>query len=246
MIDVAREHGVDDFQPAYLKLSHAGDAHAVVEITGNTSRALGAGSVAINAATGAVLATQLPGHRDANHATLAALYALHFADYGGALVRWLYFLLGLGGAFLFYSGNLLWIESRRKRRQQQQTSAAHGDGQGDCRRLHRCLRGDLGDVCRVSVAAVAGCRGQGRQHGTLDLPAELDHMRGVGMPAPADSCRAGSVVTRRGGDGPRTDRPRTGDGPVVVAEPGVGPDSHRPGWTSAPWPWPWRSRGWPG
>jgi hypothetical protein len=35
-------------------------------------------------------------------------------------VQWLYFLLGLGGAFLFYSGNLLWIESRRKRRQSEQ------------------------------------------------------------------------------------------------------------------------------
>ncbi len=30
---------------------------------------------------------------------------------------------GLGGAFLFYSGNLLWIESRRKRRQPQQPRA---------------------------------------------------------------------------------------------------------------------------
>jgi uncharacterized iron-regulated membrane protein len=38
-------------------------------------------------------------------------------------VQWLYFLLGLGGAFLFYSGNLLWIESRRKRRQVEQGRA---------------------------------------------------------------------------------------------------------------------------
>src|SRR5690606_1617321 len=39
------------------------------------------------------------------------------------LVPWLYFVLGVGGAFLFYSGNLLWIESRRKRRQQAQGRA---------------------------------------------------------------------------------------------------------------------------
>jgi hypothetical protein len=31
--------------------------------------------------------------------------------------------MGVGGAFLFYSGNLLWVESRRKRRQQQQGRA---------------------------------------------------------------------------------------------------------------------------
>jgi hypothetical protein len=125
-IAVAREHGEAAFQPGYLKLAHAGDAHAVVEITGSSPHALGGGSVALDAVSGAVLATQLPGSRDANHATLAAAYALHFADYGGAAVRWLYFLLGLGGAFLFYSGNLLWIESRRKRRQAEQGRAQLG------------------------------------------------------------------------------------------------------------------------
>ncbi len=124
-IEVARQHGISDFQPGYLKLSHAGDAQAVIEITGNSARALGGGSIALNAADGNVLATQLPDTRDANHATLAAIYALHFGDYGNAAVQWSYFLLGLGGAFLFYSGNLLWIESRRKRRQQEQGRAQH-------------------------------------------------------------------------------------------------------------------------
>lgn len=123
-IDAAKEHGVSDFRPAYLKLTHAGDAHAVIEITGTSVRGLGTGAVALDATTGAALASQLPGGRDANHATLAALYALHYGDYGSVVVQWLYFLLGLGGAFLFYSGNLLWIESRRRRRQAQQARAA--------------------------------------------------------------------------------------------------------------------------
>jgi uncharacterized iron-regulated membrane protein len=119
-IDVAREQGIEGFVPGYLKLAHAGDAHAVVEITGTSPHGLGGGAVALDATSGAVLATQLPGMRDANHATLSAVYALHFGDYGNIAVQWLYFLLGLGGAFLFYSGNLLWIESRRKRRQAEQ------------------------------------------------------------------------------------------------------------------------------
>src|SRR3546814_924972 len=70
-----------------------------------------------------VCSADLPGGRDAKHATLAATYALHFGEDGNALVPWLYFVLGVGGAFLFYSGNLLWIESRRKRRQQAQGRA---------------------------------------------------------------------------------------------------------------------------
>ncbi|HEY9112625.1 MAG TPA: PepSY-associated TM helix domain-containing protein [Rhodanobacteraceae bacterium] len=122
-IDVAKDHGVADFRPAYLKLTNAGDAHAVIEITGTWPRGLGAGVVALDATSGAMLAQQLPGQRDANHLTLAATYALHYGDYGNAIVQWLYFLLGLGGAFLFYSGNLLWIESRRKRSRRQQGRA---------------------------------------------------------------------------------------------------------------------------
>lgn len=122
-IVVAHEHGVDGFEPTYLKLQHGGDAAAVVEVTGETHGSLGTGSVALDAGSGEVLALQLPGASDANHATLSATYALHFGEFGSRLVLWLYFLLGLAGAFLFYSGNLLWIESRRKRRQPAQQPA---------------------------------------------------------------------------------------------------------------------------
>lgn len=44
-----------------------------------------------------------------------SMFSLHFGNYGGDLTRWIYLVLGLGGAFLFYTGNLLWIESRIKR-----------------------------------------------------------------------------------------------------------------------------------
>ncbi len=44
-----------------------------------------------------------------------SLFALHFGNYAGSFGRWLYFALGLLGAFLFYSGNLLWLEKRRQK-----------------------------------------------------------------------------------------------------------------------------------
>ena len=56
-----------------------------------------------------------PGKQDGWGATITSFFALHFGNFGGPLVRWSYFLLGLAGAFLFYTGNLLWVESRRKR-----------------------------------------------------------------------------------------------------------------------------------
>jgi len=122
-IAIAREHGIAAFEPEYLKLQHGGDANAVVEVTGAAAGGLGLGSVAFDAGDGSTLGVQLPGSRDANHATLMASYALHFGEFGNRLVLWLYFLLGLAGAFLFYSGNLLWVETRRKRRALEQGRA---------------------------------------------------------------------------------------------------------------------------
>ena len=45
---------------------------------------------------------------------VAVFFGLHFGSYAGMPGRWLYFILGLSGAMLFYSGNLLWLEKRRK------------------------------------------------------------------------------------------------------------------------------------
>jgi uncharacterized iron-regulated membrane protein len=60
-------------------------------------------------------ADYLPGRQSGWFAAITSFFAVHFGNYGGPPVRWSYFLLGLAGAFLFYSGNLLWIESRRKK-----------------------------------------------------------------------------------------------------------------------------------
>lgn len=66
--------------------------------------------------TGTVTNTDFVGGRqDGWGATVTAFFTLHFGSYGGMPIRWTYFLLGLSGAFLFYSGNLLWVESRRRR-----------------------------------------------------------------------------------------------------------------------------------
>lgn len=148
-IEVARARGVDAFEPVYLKLANARDENAVVEMTGESPGALGPlGAVALDAHTGELLATQLPGSRDANHATVAAAYALHFGEFGNAWVKLLYFLLGLGGAFLFYSGNLLWVESRRKRRQSVQ-------GVAPARMAQATVGVCIGLCVAVSVAFVA-------------------------------------------------------------------------------------------
>ncbi len=80
----------------------------------------------VNLGTGEIYdRTYLPG--DSGHAStavLASLFALHFGSFGGDPVRILYVLLGLSGALLFYTGNLLWIETRTKRARRPQDAPA--------------------------------------------------------------------------------------------------------------------------
>ncbi|MDF7674206.1 PepSY-associated TM helix domain-containing protein [Acetobacteraceae bacterium ESL0709] len=61
----------------------------------------------------------VPGHQSLGYVILTSLFSLHFGSFGGNFVRWGYVVLGLGGAFLFYTGNHLWIDSRRRQEYQQ-------------------------------------------------------------------------------------------------------------------------------
>lgn len=71
--------------------------------------------------TGSIDTHDLPGHMDGWDEAVNAFFALHFGSYGGNPVRWLYVAMGLAGALLFYTGNLLWVESRRRRRKGAET-----------------------------------------------------------------------------------------------------------------------------
>lgn len=74
------------------------------------------GVVGVDPYTGeAVLKDYMPGMQGSAGATLTSFFTLHFGSFGGSPIRWSYFLLGLTGAMLFYTGNLLWVETRRKK-----------------------------------------------------------------------------------------------------------------------------------
>ncbi len=141
----ALTNGVTTFRPDYLHFVHYGDRNAVAEVRGLSQHTLGTyGTVAMSAHDGSVLATHVGDAYTFNGISYAALFGLHFGSFGGRTVQWLYFVLGLAGAFLFYSGNLLWIESRRKRRHLDQP-----------RRTRVMARATIG-VCIGSCLAISG------------------------------------------------------------------------------------------
>jgi uncharacterized iron-regulated membrane protein len=102
-----------------LSYVNIGDANARVTIYGSMQqrRLNQLASVTLDGATGDVVDKVAPRTMTPGMAMLRGLQALHFGNFGHDTVKWLYFVLGLAGAFLFYSGNLLWIETRRKRNQ---------------------------------------------------------------------------------------------------------------------------------
>jgi len=108
------------FEASSLQYLNTLTPRASVRVWGHDPAAhsprLTGGFVALDPYTGKVTnADFLPGRQSSANAVIGSFFALHFGTYGGAPVRWLYFLLGLAGAWLFYSGNLLWLETRRKK-----------------------------------------------------------------------------------------------------------------------------------
>ncbi|MFT8472663.1 PepSY-associated TM helix domain-containing protein [Acetobacter persici] len=104
----------------YMQLGHGKD---VVRVFGYDARyptrGPTGGFMVLNSRTGAVQSGEyMPGHQPAKFAILTSFFALHFGSFGGTPVRWGYVVLGLAGAFLFYTGNQLWIVSRRRRERQ--------------------------------------------------------------------------------------------------------------------------------
>lgn len=149
LLERARQ-ALPDLDPESLSFTQAGDANAQVTIHGHTAaRTLTQlAGVALDANTGELLRVVEPETFSAGTTFLRGLTSLHFGEFGHLTVKWLYFILGMAGAFLFYSGNLLWIETRRNRRGPSQTRSSKVMAQ-------LTLGVSLGCIAGVSAAFVA-------------------------------------------------------------------------------------------
>ena len=118
IVDAFRKQ-VPGLEPDTLAYSSRGgklSLHVTVQDAAQISRRPDGGYGEVNPYTGRLISTDfLPNHQKPAFQALTLIYALHFGTYGGWLIRWGYAVLGFGGAFLFYSGNQLWISSRRRR-----------------------------------------------------------------------------------------------------------------------------------
>lgn len=154
---------VSEFAPGFeverLQYLQVSGPRAMVRVWGHDPRALSpraqGGFLALDPYSGRIVRSDfLPGRQDGANLTLSSFFALHFAAYGGFVVKWIYFLLALAGAWLFYSGNLLWIESRRKAA----PGVPAGSGPRHSVRLLACCTVGvcLGCIIGISLSILAG------------------------------------------------------------------------------------------
>lgn len=120
LISKVREQ-VPDFEPQTLDYVGLGGKRTLLLVAGSDDRHFKRGAqygfAFVDLGTGRIYdRIYFPGEKSsALGASLVSFFSLHFGSFGGNPVRVLYILLGLSGALLFYTGNLLWIETRTKR-----------------------------------------------------------------------------------------------------------------------------------
>jgi len=98
--------------PSFVAISHPGDAASVATLY-PLRDALGSNPapLRLNAVTGAMLnGTTSPG---AARATEGVMIQLHAGWFAGPVLRWLYFLAGVGGTVMIATGLVLWTVKRR-------------------------------------------------------------------------------------------------------------------------------------
>ncbi|WP_115719330.1 PepSY-associated TM helix domain-containing protein [Gallaecimonas mangrovi] len=110
------------FKVGTISVSGLGSPRASVRASAYSdryfSRGATGGFVSLNPYSGkVVMRDYLPESSNAWGNTVNSFFTLHFGSFGGPVIKWVYFLLGLAGAGVFYTGNLLWLENRRKRQQ---------------------------------------------------------------------------------------------------------------------------------
>jgi uncharacterized iron-regulated membrane protein len=147
-----------DFEPTVLRYMRVKGPSPSVFVFGHDrrgaleQRALG-GIAMIDPYTGRITSTAyLPGRQSIPETMLASFFALHFGSFGGAPLKWMYFVLALLGAWLVYSGNLLWIESRGRKAKARVDGGAIPVQRRDTRLMASATVGVcLGAVCGISL-----------------------------------------------------------------------------------------------
>jgi uncharacterized iron-regulated membrane protein len=111
---VKAQHG--DLDMNYLQIKNYGHEDGIITISLESPKVFaGAGSIALSLKNGKVIQDNLPGNRNYTQSVLPGIARLHFATFGGLMLKAIYFFMALFTCFVIISGVLLWKEARNKK-----------------------------------------------------------------------------------------------------------------------------------
>ena len=127
-LHAAARTAVPGLETRYVSLRGWDTSAAEAGFTGNLrSHLASTARVDIRAATGALKNVNDPRTQGFWALVDGLMEPLHFGDFGGLALKWVYFLLGMTPAFLSISGTLIWLDARQQRRRAGQPAPANGD-----------------------------------------------------------------------------------------------------------------------
>lgn len=128
-LHAAAQRAVPGLRTRHVSLRRWGSSTAEVGFGGPLDNHLGSTArVDFDAATGMLKKLHDPRARGFWSQLDSLMEPLHFGDFGGITLKWLYFILGMSAALLSISGTLVWLDARqqRQRRQRAAPAPAHG------------------------------------------------------------------------------------------------------------------------
>ncbi|CAD5108120.1 PepSY-associated TM helix domain-containing protein [Zestomonas carbonaria] len=113
LIERSRQHW-GGAETGWISVHHPGDVAAVVDVRQRNESRIGPpqATLSYDEATGELLAEQ---KASTGYRAYAWLTGLHMAQFGGTLVRFLYFLMGLAGCAMLVGGLQVWLAKREER-----------------------------------------------------------------------------------------------------------------------------------
>lgn len=138
---LAPEINGEPFTPRFITFNHIGDANATVVVDGERPDRLSNTERKVFDRNGVLLETPRGSHLGAGWRVYSALMPLHFADFGGAALKFAYLALGLMACMMPVSGVLLWLDRHRR--------------EGGLRPSHMLMRGLSAGVMAGFPIAVA-------------------------------------------------------------------------------------------
>ncbi|WP_437675086.1 PepSY-associated TM helix domain-containing protein [Sorangium sp. So ce131] len=104
-------------KPEAFRVRHRGLDDGIVEVRGPIEGVpFGRGLVRLRATDGAILAADTPSTEGARGSVTRWINGLHFADFGGPVLRVLFFVMALGTCATILTGNWIWVARREARR----------------------------------------------------------------------------------------------------------------------------------